>query len=311
MGMKSLKEKTFTVLLVPSPNDRIRRYEISGRWIRWGGLASLIVVAFTGVFFVMALLLFEKEARMIALQHESRVQKEEIVRIYRRLQDIHSTMLDVAKFERKVRLIMNTSESNSSNVILGLGGPETSVAPSVLIQKGKKGMDDLMTEMDRQIGDISHGVLNQEESLSGLMRVIRNQQMEWAFTPSIWPTHGVLTSRFGWRTSPFGLGRDFHPGVDIAGSMGTPIIATASGTVFLAGWDQGFGKTVIIHHSGSISTLYGHLEKVAVFEGEHVKRGDVIGYLGNSGLSTGPHLHYQIMVNKAPVNPRRYILNRF
>jgi len=254
---------------------------------------------------------FEKEARMIALQHQSRLQKEEIVRIYRRLQDIHSTMVDVAKLERKVRLIMNTTESNSSNVALGLGGPEQSVAPSVLIQKGRRGMEDLMTEMDRQIGDIEHGVLNQEESLAGLKHVIQDRQTEWAFTPSIWPAHGVVTSRFGWRTSPFGLGRDFHPGLDIAGSMGTPIIATASGTVSLAGWDQGFGKTVVIDHTSSISTLYGHLEKVAVYEGEHVKRGDVIGYLGNSGLSTGPHLHYQIMVNRSPVNPRRYILNRF
>jgi murein DD-endopeptidase MepM/ murein hydrolase activator NlpD len=311
MDTKSLKGKKFTVLVVPSPNDRIRRYEISGRWIRWGGAAGLVFLAIAGVFSILAFILFEKEARMIALQHQSRLQKEEIVRIYRRLQDIHSTMVDVAKLERKVRLIMNTTESNSSNVALGLGGPEQSVAPSVLIQKGRRGMEDLMTEMDRQIGDIEHGVLNQEESLAGLKHVIQDRQTEWAFTPSIWPAHGVVTSRFGWRTSPFGLGRDFHPGLDIAGSMGTPIIATASGTVSLAGWDQGFGKTVVIDHTSSISTLYGHLEKVAVYEGEHVKRGDVIGYLGNSGLSTGPHLHYQIMVNRSPVNPRRYILNRF
>jgi murein DD-endopeptidase MepM/ murein hydrolase activator NlpD len=81
--------------------------------------------------------------------------------------------------------------------------------------------------------------------------------------------------------------------------------------VTLAGWDQGFGKTVVIDHSATISTLYGHLEKVTVYEGEQVKRGEVIGYLGNTGLSTGPHLHYQIMVNHTPVNPKRYILNRF
>ena len=97
MDTKTLKEKTFTVLVVPSPNDRIRRYQISGRWIRWGGVAGLVFVVFAGVFSVLAFLLFEKEARMIALQHQSRLQKEEIVRIYRRLQDIHSTMVDVAK----------------------------------------------------------------------------------------------------------------------------------------------------------------------------------------------------------------------
>ena len=311
MNFKSLKEKNFTVLIVPSPNDRIRRYELSRSWIRWGVFSAVLFIAFAGVFAVLSGFLFEKESRMIALQHESRAQKEAIVRIYRHLQDVHAKMVDVAKLERKVRIIMNTSESNSSTVALGLGGPEHSVAPSVLIQKGKGGMGDLMAEMDRQLGDLEHGVLHQEESLAGLKRVIQERQAEWALTPSIWPARGVLTSKFGWRTSPFGLGRDFHPGVDIAGPMGTPIIATASGTVSLAGWDQGFGKTVVIDHSSKMTTLYGHLEKVAVYEGEHVKRGDVIGFLGNSGLSTGPHLHYEILLNRTPVNPKRYILNDF
>ncbi|MGC8500280.1 MAG: M23 family metallopeptidase [Leptospirillia bacterium] len=311
METSAPKDKRFTVLLVPSPSDRIRRFEISGRWIRWGTVAGAIFGIFLLLFSALSVALFEKEARMISLQHKSRAQKEEIVRTYRKLQDIHSKMVDVAKLERKVRLIMNTSESNGSNVVLGLGGPTQTVAPSVLIQKGRRGMDDLMSEMDRQIGDLGQGVINQEESLANLKRAIRERQSEWAYTPSIWPTRGVMTSRFGYRTSPFGLGRDFHPGIDIAGSIGTPIMATASGTVTLAGWDQGFGKTVVIDHSGTISTLYGHLEKVNVYEGEQVKRGEVIGYLGNTGLSTGPHLHYQIMVNHTPVNPKRYILNRF
>ena len=205
-----IKNKRFTILLVPSPSDRIRRFDISGRWIRWGTFAGIAFAVIVAVFSALSVVLFEKEARMIALQHKSRAQKEEIVRIYRKLQDVRSKMVDVAKLERKVRLIMNTAESNSSNVVLGLGGPTQTVAPSVLIQKGKQGMEDLMSEMDRQIGDLGQGILNQEESLANLKHAIKERQTEWAFTPSIWPTRGVLTSRFGYRTSPFGLGRDFH-----------------------------------------------------------------------------------------------------
>ena len=311
MPIKSLKEKNFTLLIVPSPINRVRRFDLSRTWIRWGVFSALAFTVFAGIFAVLSGFLFEKEARMIALQRESRLQKEEIVRIFRRLQDVHSKMLDVARLERKVRIIMNTSVSDSSTVALGLGGPEHPLAPSVLIQKGKGGMGDLMAAMDRQIGDLEQGVTHQEESLAGLKTVIQERQAEWTMTPSIWPARGVLTSKFGWRTSPFGLGRDFHPGVDIAGPMGTPIVATAAGTISLAGWDQGFGKTVVIDHTSALTTLYGHLEKVAVYEGEKVKRGDVIGYLGNSGLSTGPHLHYEIMLNRTPVNPKRYILNDF
>ena len=123
-------------------------------------------------------------------------------------------------------------------------------------------------------------------------------------TPSICPTTGVVTSPYGLRWG----GSDFHPGIDIANDLGTPIVATADGTVEYAGWDSGgYGNMVDINHGNGILTRYGHASQVLVSAGQHVKRGQIIAYMGSTGFSTGPHVHYEIHVNGQKVNPINYL----
>ncbi len=122
--------------------------------------------------------------------------------------------------------------------------------------------------------------------------------------PSIWPTTGVVTSPYGLRWE----GTDFHPGMDIANDMGTPIVATADGVVEFAGWNAGgYGNMVDINHGNGIMTRYGHASQVVVSAGQHVKRGQLIAYMGSTGFSTGPHVHYEVHVNGNRVNPISYL----
>ena len=122
--------------------------------------------------------------------------------------------------------------------------------------------------------------------------------------PSIWPTTGVVSSPYGLRWG----GTDFHPGMDIANDMGTPIVATADGVVEYAGWNSGgYGNMVDINHGNGIMTRYGHASQVVVRVGEHVKRGQLIAYMGSTGFSTGPHVHYEVHVNGNRVNPISYL----
>ena len=122
--------------------------------------------------------------------------------------------------------------------------------------------------------------------------------------PSIWPTTGVISSPYGLRWG----GSDFHPGMDIANDMGTPIVATADGTVEYAGWNSGgYGNMVDINHGNGIMTRYGHASQVVVSTGQSVKRGQVIAYMGSTGFSTGPHVHYEVHVNGQRVNPISYL----
>ncbi len=122
--------------------------------------------------------------------------------------------------------------------------------------------------------------------------------------PSIWPVNGVVTSPYGLRWG----GTDFHPGIDIANDMGTPIIATADGIVEYAGWNSGgYGNMVDINHGNGIMTRYGHASQVVVVSGQAVKRGQLIAYMGSTGFSTGPHVHYEVHINGQRVNPISYL----
>ncbi|MFY9781016.1 MAG: peptidoglycan DD-metalloendopeptidase family protein [Candidatus Baltobacteraceae bacterium] len=119
----------------------------------------------------------------------------------------------------------------------------------------------------------------------------------------IWPVHGPITSPFGYRTNPFGGAPDFHPGLDIAAETGTPILAADSGRVIIAGWVSGYGNYIAIDHGRGISTGYGHCSRIDVSVGQDVQRGQVIGAVGSTGHSTGPHVHFEIRVNGRPVDP--------
>jgi murein DD-endopeptidase MepM/ murein hydrolase activator NlpD len=129
-------------------------------------------------------------------------------------------------------------------------------------------------------------------------------------TPSIWPVAGWLTSTFGNRRDPFTGGSDFHPGLDISANRGDQILAPAIGTVSHAGWNGSYGNMVVIDHGYGILTKYGHLSSFAVMNGQQVNRGDVIGFVGSTGRSTSPHLHYEIWVNGKLTNPMRLLASR-
>jgi murein DD-endopeptidase MepM/ murein hydrolase activator NlpD len=126
-------------------------------------------------------------------------------------------------------------------------------------------------------------------------------------TPSLWPVMGRLTSSFGERLDPFNGEGAFHAGLDIAAAYGTPVHAPADGVVAKAGPASGYGRELILDHGSGITTIYGHLSAFAVVAGQIVKQGQVIGYIGSAGRSTGPHLHYEVRVNNIPVNPHKYL----
>ena len=134
---------------------------------------------------------------------------------------------------------------------------------------------------------------------------IRSAGSHSSATPSvaglIWPIQGVLTSPFGMR-----WGR-MHEGIDIGAATGTPIYAAAGGTVIYAGWESGYGNLTVIDHGNGLATAYGHQSKIAVSNGQTVSRGQLIGYVGSTGHSTGPHLHFEVRANGTPVNPLSYL----
>ena len=166
----------------------------------------------------------------------------------------------------------------------------------------------LAAQVRTQIG-VANSLENQSsEDLGQIILNLTENRDALASMPSIWPVVGFISSSFGGRSSPFGGGGQFHKGLDISNRMGTPVLAPAQGAVILAARDGAYGNSVEINHGGGIVTKYGHMQRWAVQPGQWVKRGEIIGYIGMSGRTTGPHLHYEVRLNGVPVNPMRYIL---
>jgi murein DD-endopeptidase MepM/ murein hydrolase activator NlpD len=155
---------------------------------------------------------------------------------------------------------------------------------------------------------LARQALRQQDSLRSLIELIRGKAERLASTPSIWPAKGWLTSRFGYRISPFTGLRDFHAGIDIAAEPGTEVVASARGRVVFAGPKGSLGKVAILEHGFGIRTTYGHAQEVLVRPGQAVERGQVIASVGSSGRSTGPHLHYAVERDGRTANPIDYIV---
>lgn len=216
-------------------------------------------------------------------------------------------LVKLDQFEKKIRVIANLESGEGDDSLFGVGGaaPED-LDPRLELTQRHEG---LMREMHLHVDELDKASQRQERSFGNLFDTLEGQRNLLASTPAIRPTGGWMTSRFGYRTSPFTGRKEFHKGMDIANRKGTAILATADGVVSFAGKKGAMGNIVVVDHGHGLVTRYAHLSKFLKKRGESVKRGDIIAQMGNSGRSTGPHLHYEVQLNGVPVNPAKYILN--
>lgn len=216
-------------------------------------------------------------------------------------------LVGLDQFEEKIRVIANLAPGQTDGNLFGVGGaaPED-LEPQLELTQRHEG---LMREMHQQVDELASASQRQENSFGNLLDKLEGQRNLLASTPAIRPTGGWMTSRFGHRVSPFTGRKELHKGVDIANRKGTAILATANGIVSFAGKKGPMGNVVVIDHGHGMITRYAHLSEALKKQGDTVKRGDIIAQMGNSGRSTGPHLHYEVHLNGVPVNPVTYILN--
>jgi|SRR5215472_1609659 len=166
---------------------------------------------------------------------------------------------------------------------------------------------DSQDAFDRSVEQYTFLKRNATVIASSGLHLLPSNFADSSYTPSIWPVMGHITDSFGERLDPFSGEGAFHTGVDVASDYGAPVHATADGVVTIAEPHAGYGRLVVIDHGFGITTWYAHLSAYSAVVGSRVKRGEVVGYTGISGRSTGPHVHYEVRVNNAPVNPWRYM----
>jgi hypothetical protein len=221
------------------------------------------------------------------------------------LKDRYSRLEQVAK-ERDIQVASLGSLASEVSILYGLK------SDPVLMNASTVGIEDAQvhSSMD-QLYALKHTAMSGAATVGISLGLTKNSTTaDWVranSAPSLWPVEGQITGSFGERIDPFNGEGAFHSGVDISAAVGQPVLAPADGTVTFADFLGGYGRAVVIDHGHGITTRYGHLASFSIAAGQYIHRGDVLGYVGLSGRSTGPHLHYEVRINETPVNPYKYL----
>jgi murein DD-endopeptidase MepM/ murein hydrolase activator NlpD len=246
--------------------------------------------------------------RSAALARENALLADELTRMHGQLSSIGDTLHVIAERDARIRLLANLEPNDSQVQLAGIGGPAGRSQEAIaLASAGLLGRQTAEIRVD--LGALIRRANLLAASFHEAADSIAAHSARLAAMPSIMPTTGWLTSQFSlMREHPILHIARPHEGIDVTAPMGANIQAPAGGTVVSTGWETGYGNTVEIDHGYGIRTKFAHCSKVLVRAGQHVNRGDVIAQVGNTGLATGPHLHYEVHVNGHPVDPLRYVL---
>lgn len=304
----------YSLIFLGDSGSTIRKFHYSRtKLITYAGL-FLIILCFVGYSLFDYISLRHNISgrhrleRDLALQTEEVLhQREQIQSFAKEINELKERLLQLDQFEKRLRIIANIDGSGNGDGLFGVGGstPEDLNPEIELTQRHQS----LIKDMHQQISQLGKAADTQQYNFNSLLQSLEAQKNILAHTPAIQPVKGWITSGFGYRQSPFTGKREFHKGLDIANRKGTKIMAAADGVVTFAGTRGLFGKLMIIDHGHGITTRYAHLEETFFEKGDHVSRGKAIALMGNTGRSTGAHLHYEVRLNGVPVNPSKYIMN--
>jgi len=299
-----MRRKRITVMWMPSVSSRSRTFSLPPLilYIFVGMLVLSWVLLATGGYFGKSL--YED---YLALREENSY----LLHKERELEALRQTMERIRKDENTIRSFLGVEKSGEETSGLGQGGEPSPDLSTIALNDAMASGSVPFPAKPKEVS-ILQKAKSLEVDLQELVETMRSQRETWDSTPSIMPVNVTdywFSSGFGWRRSPFTGLKEFHNGLDISSAKGTPIVAPADGTVIKRGYDKYLGKFLKIDHGRKIVTTYGHLSAYNVSPGQKVERGDIIASMGNSGLSTGHHLHYMIKVKDRCVNPLHYILN--
>jgi murein DD-endopeptidase MepM/ murein hydrolase activator NlpD len=301
-----MKKRRWTVVFVPHGSEPSKIIEVSYGLIKMavGGVALGVAAALLVGYATMA--------RTADLSRTSRLQEENsrlvqaIGELHGRLSNLSDTLTRISQRDARIRVLANLEPIDPQVQAAGIGGPTLAPRPGLpsdgpAVRRSQEIRVDL-NALIRRANLLASSFEEAKDSLA-------SHSQRLAATPSIMPTQGWLTSAFSsMREHPILHIARPHEGIDVTAPMGSPIEAPAAGVVSDAGWESGYGNTVTIDHGYGITTKFAHASKLLVKTGQRVQRGQRIALVGNTGLATGPHLHYEVHVNGRPVDPLKYVL---
>jgi murein DD-endopeptidase MepM/ murein hydrolase activator NlpD len=301
-----MAKRRWTLVLVPHGSEPSRIVEVSYTVLRAVAVAvgAMVVLALLAAYATVSHT--TDLSRAARLQQENASLAREIGELHGRLMTLADTISSISQRDARIRVLANLEPIDPQVQAAGIGGPtsRTDLSLSGLtgaVRRSAEVRVDL-SALIRRANLLSMSFKEAADSLS-----LHSARL--AATPSIMPTQGWLSSAFSaMRTHPILHMARPHEGIDVSAPMGSPIEAPAAGVVTDSGWETGYGNTIVINHGFGIVTKFAHASKLLVKTGQRVSRGQRIALVGNSGLATGPHLHYEVHVNGRPVDPLKYVL---
>jgi murein DD-endopeptidase MepM/ murein hydrolase activator NlpD len=339
MGQMNSQENgdAYTVVIFRGSTAKPLRFSFPRKFVR-----KLLIV---GCLFLIADLLVVSHYvirtgevwELAAFRTEAMSARQQTAAFSTAIDDLKKRILAMKEVNQRLRVMLGIEVPKSGDMVNGRGGEEVPLPEGSTMPSGNKdsglvpggSMEDgekyqnnnqsLGSETSRDdlqaVASVKEGLewlskeaTTQERILNELAQAAEQRSSRWAATPSIWPVKGWVTSGFGPRISPFTEKPAWHDGLDIGAAPNAPVQAPAQGRVTATGFDPKLGNIVRLDHGFGIETLFGHLAKSLVKEGQRVNRGDVVGLVGSTGLATGPHLHYMVKVHGQALDPNKYIL---
>jgi len=302
----------YTLVLFRTGNGVHRKLVIPVKQAKW--IMMLLAPAVSALFLgaLAAISLYLVNLHNIndysKLAQKNRELEKQVSFFSQRMGDLHDRFATLQESNARVKVMANLAVRPGAVGTVSLGGPDP-LAAELTVSSIDAERKLQLAEMHRELQRLEIGFAREEGELKELSTHLKEQQTLLNFTPSVWPVRGWISSHFGYRVSPFTGRRELHKGLDIVNRKGTPVVVTADGRVVFAGYKHGYGKMVIVDHGLDKLTKYGHLSKISVHSGDLLTRGQELGKVGSTGRSTGPHLHYEVVVNGKAVDPVDYLLD--
>jgi len=310
--MSKKAHQEFHIVIFPSATSRPRRFSIKRRTVRVLLFTTVVAVILEAFFLVQYVTRSGEIWELETLRSEAVQHRQQATSLSSAMEELRKQLSNMREVNVRLRVMLGLDPPKVPPSPLGLGGKEeTRVVPHAAGGMGGEGqsLSEVVAQLQQKLTWLKEEAVLQERYLRELTGIVGERRAQWASTPSIWPVRGWVSSGFGRRGSPF-TGEDMmHGGLDISAPMSTPVKAPAAGIVIASGPEKSLGNVIVVSHGYGFKTLYAHMSKLRVRTGQNVKRGDLIGEVGNTGLSTGPHLHYEIELNGAAVDPLKYIID--
>lgn len=294
--------KKYSIIVVPEDNEKVVNRQLSR-----GFIISVIAIALSffvvSAYFAVGFLNSSIDSRrMTELTTENGALASKITELENTVYSLRGEMSGIIEKDDNIRLIFDLPPIDPDLREVGVGGEAVNY-PTI-----NSGLGQRTWLVEDDIEKIQRQLEFENASFERLLSTVKERKSKLDHTPTIRPCDGILSRGFGMHNDPFTGSFQPHNGIDIAASRDTPVLATAGGIVRYTGHQTKLGNTVVIDHGNGIRTYYGHLNKIKVRKGQRISRRDLVGLVGSSGYSTGPHLHYEVRIAGRAVNPYKYII---